>query len=87
MVQVSHLLTYLEIELGRDDVLRIRHRVPDRMVEVVHVHQLVAVLAAADHRKAVAGVSPVVEEREYAEPLRADETLRTYDRDAWWLRG
>ena len=37
---------------------------------------------AADHREAVPRVRPVVEEREYAEALRADEALRTDDRDA-----
>ena len=84
LVVLLHRRVFLraDVELRRHDVLRIRHRVPDRVVEVVDVHELVAVLAAADHREAVARVGPVVEQREDAEALRADEALRTDDRDA-----
>ncbi len=47
-----------------------------------HVEKLVAVASAADHREAVAGVRPVIEEREHAKPFRADERFGTDDRDA-----
>ena len=50
--------------------------------QVLHVEQLVAVVAAADHREAPPVLGPVVEQREHAQPLRPDERLRPDDRHA-----
>ena len=70
-----------DIKLGRHDVFRIGHRVPNRMIEVVDIHKLVTVVAAADHRKTVTSIRPVVEKREHPQTLRSDETLRTDNRN------
>ena len=53
----------------------------DRVAEVLDVEELVAIVAAPDHREVVPGVRPVVEEREDPETLRPDERLRTDYRD------
>src|SRR5918998_1050714 len=53
----------------------------DGVAEVLDVEELVAVVAAPDHREVMPGVSPVVEESEDAEALRADERLGADDRD------
>ena len=49
-----------DVELGRDDLFRIGHRIPDGVIEIVDIHKLITVLPAADHREAVPGIRPVV---------------------------
>ena len=56
-------------------VHRQRQAADDGLAEVLDVEQLVAVAAVADHREVALVERPVVEQREDAQPLRADERL------------
>ena len=73
-------------ELRRADVERLarslRHirRAHDRVDEVLHGEQLVAVVALAEDVDAAAFPDPVEQDLEDAEPLRSDERLRPDDR-------
>ena len=71
-----------DVEGVVDPLCLARQAQPDHLAQVVHVEQLVAVVAPSEQREAVAVGGPLVEQFEGAQALGADEALRSQHRHA-----